>query len=1005
MRKHVTKTGTKTGRNRKAFLAVLLWCLLCGHPAAQSPGGVGNPELWFQTVGTGGLWTGSFRWQDFSGDSLRLNVYDSRGAAYGEEYTSSTVRFYNGHPALGLDRLLDLKSCEVQLKRAGLSQATVIGVFAPSAGFESNQLLYGLNGREGQGIYAGTDKVYPSRESGKEPFDYGETEGMDLRYSSGDSEPDADAFRAASMRIATYYRTVPASTGVWGERNSAVLTFNTTTLLSNINQTSSFNIPLPENRQFTGYIPEIIAYNRLLTPLERRIVESYLAIKYGISLPVSYLGRDGQLLWDCEASGDYNHRITALYRDDRSGLLQTESATSYEEKPRYTDQAAHDYFYLANSNNRSSESRLLVAGREDGNSLADGQYLFWGDNSASTTLNTEVWQDDLRRMNRQWTVRTNIVSSPRPLSWKVDNLEFKEEAPFIVLTKIGGNSAAVGTALTSVPLSGQTGYLGVSKYVATAGLTLRFGAQTAAPTAGAHDYGYFIDADFRAYKMESGARQASSFALLVLASSLEVEKTEGSLFLRVNGIRLPESEIAILPDDRNRSFYGAVSVDRGLTDVRFNLRHGGFTDTGNRVELSYACAPDFARFEDERGILVIDRSGTGEFRSSDLECVPVSEVDLLRKKLVFHDVFFDRDGNGTDAFTFALGSVEIVDDLQIDTPVCGQTDGGFSLGINWGVRGYNYVLKEVLSGQSVREGWEGSPSIRIEGLPTGDYELTVSEAGGYTFEASASSGGLLRAKTTNFLPAIDGNIAWRVSGTSATYTIGYTASTGAAGSSNNVFHYGMKQSGNKLYKVENGKETQIGSVTLQTGDEMKIVKGLVSIGYYRNGTQVGSSTIRLQDYGLSFSGLIDFGTGPAELLNANAEGFFNLVDFRWDMTEGVTATRAGNTSKKYKIASPECQLKSEPGNPTSIAEAGGENGLRVVQIPGTRTLRISLTLETAGSVSILVYDLKGLPAGRQELSLPQSVQSTELTVPQAGVYIVKAFTADGREYGQKTVVH
>jgi|GEM_PF-3682325 len=992
---------------KKGMLFLFLWGSMGGGPlSAQSPGGVGSPEVWFQTAGSGGLLTGSYRWQDFSGDSLRLKTYDSRGAAYGEEYTNSVVRFYNGHPALELDPLPDLRSCEVQLTHSSLAQATIIGAFAPSAGFESNQLLYALNGRSGEGVYVGTDKVYPSRESGKEPFDYGETEGMDLRYSPNDSEGNADAFRSTSLRIASYYRATPASTGVWGERNTAVLTFNTTSLLSNINRTSTFSIPLAESRPFTGYLPEVIAYNRLLTPLERRMVESYLAVKYGISLPVSYIGSGGQLLWDIAASADYNHRIAALYRDDRSGLVQEESATSYEEAPRFTDQAAHDYFYLANPNNRSSESRLLAVGRGDGLSLGEGEYLFWGDNNASTSLHADVWQDGLRRMDRQWIVQTNIVSHPQTLAWKVENLEFKTEEPFIVLTKIGGNSAAVGTALTSVPLMSQTGYLGVSQYLASGGLTLRFGAPAPDYSAGSYDYGYFIDSDFRAYRIASGVQEASSFALLALATSLEVEKTASALFLRVNGIRLPESEIAILPADREQAFYGAVSVNRGLTDVSFRLRHGGFTDTGNRVELSYACAPGFAGSDDEKGFLAIDHSGRGDFQASDVEYIPVSETDVLRKKLIFYDVYFDRDGNGTDVFTFAMGSSETADDLQIEAPVCGQNDGGFSLDIGWGVRGYNYTLKDLQSGASVREGWEGSRSLRVEGLPTGAYELTVSEAGGYTFETSASSGALLRAKTANFLPAVDGNISWRVSGTAAVYTIGYTASTGAVGSSGNVFHYGLKQSGNKLYKVENGKETQIGNVALQTGDEMRIVKGLVSLSYYRNGTQVGTSVIRLQDYGLSFSGLIDFGQGPTELLNANAEGFFNLIDFRWDLTEGVTAARASNLSKKYTIAIPECQLKAgEGGTQTALAAENGSNGLRVFQVPGTQTLRLTLSLEAPCGVSLLVYDLKGLPVARQEVPLLQSGQSVEVTVPQAGVYIIKALTADGREYGQKTAVY
>ncbi|MDR2474230.1 MAG: hypothetical protein LBD45_00080, partial [Bacteroidales bacterium] len=486
-------------KNLSCFTLALLF-LICGTLQAQLPGGVGNPDLWFQTVGTGGLLTGNYHWQDFSGDSLRLNVYDSRGAAFGEEYSSSVVRFYNGHPALELDKLLDLKSREVQLKRTSLSQATIIGAFAPAAGFDANQLLYSLNGRPEQGVFVGTDKVYPSRESGKEVFDYGETEGMDLRYSSNDVEPNVDAFRESSLRILSYYRTIPPTTNVWGESSKAVLTFNSAAVSGNVNHNSTYSVPLLENRQFVGYIPEIIVYSRLLTPLERQKVDSYMAIKYGISLPVSYLGSAGQLYWDCESNTAYNYRITALYRDDTSGIIQRESATSYEEKPHYTDQLTHDYFYLASPNNRTSESRLLVMGREDGNSIADGHFMFWGDNNATSFLNSTIWQEGLKRMERQWLVKTNIVSNPQTISWNVENLEFNTTGYATDVTKTGGNAATVGTAVTSIPLLEKSGYLAVNHYVITGGLTLRFGSQTPAYAAGSHDYGYYINTDFRAYK-------------------------------------------------------------------------------------------------------------------------------------------------------------------------------------------------------------------------------------------------------------------------------------------------------------------------------------------------------------------------------------------------------------------------------------------------------------------------------------------------------------------------
>ena len=48
----------------------------------------------------------------------------------------------------------------------------------------------------------------------------------------------------------------------------------------------------------------------MLTPDERRKVESYLAVKYGITLKGSYLDSDGNLTWDMAENQAYHHRVT-----------------------------------------------------------------------------------------------------------------------------------------------------------------------------------------------------------------------------------------------------------------------------------------------------------------------------------------------------------------------------------------------------------------------------------------------------------------------------------------------------------------------------------------------------------------------------------------------------------------------------------------------------------------------------------------------------------------------
>ena len=76
------------------------------------------------------------------------------------------------------------------------------------------------------------------------------------------------------------------------------------------------------NNRFDGYSPEVIIYGCYLTPAERRKVESYLAVKYGMTLNNSYLDSEGNLIWDKDENLGYHHRVTAIGSDAASALHQ-----------------------------------------------------------------------------------------------------------------------------------------------------------------------------------------------------------------------------------------------------------------------------------------------------------------------------------------------------------------------------------------------------------------------------------------------------------------------------------------------------------------------------------------------------------------------------------------------------------------------------------------------------------------------------------------------------------
>ena len=182
------------------------------------------------------------------------------------------------------------------------------------------------------------------------------------------------------FRILTYTHSEPANIE---NRLSENLTFSLG------RRPSDQSIPVGD---FRGYIPEIIVFNRVLNPRERQRVESYLAMKYGIPLsqvfPTSYLNSRGEIIWDAGREHRFNQNITAIGRDDGSGLLQKTSTSSRE--PELL--------------------RINLTQRE----LLDNEFAFWADNGGGLHFSAQYggWKrtDKTWRLQKTQGIRgTNLV--------------------------------------------------------------------------------------------------------------------------------------------------------------------------------------------------------------------------------------------------------------------------------------------------------------------------------------------------------------------------------------------------------------------------------------------------------------------------------------------------------------------------------------------------------------------------------------------------------------------
>lgn len=83
---------------------------------------------------------------------------------------------------------------------------------------------------------------------------------------------------------------------------------------------------------WNGNINEIIYYPWQLSAADRQKINSYLALKWGLTLnqttATHYLASDGSVIWNATTAGIYNNDITGIGRDDCGNLNQKQSTST-----------------------------------------------------------------------------------------------------------------------------------------------------------------------------------------------------------------------------------------------------------------------------------------------------------------------------------------------------------------------------------------------------------------------------------------------------------------------------------------------------------------------------------------------------------------------------------------------------------------------------------------------------------------------------------------------------
>jgi len=164
-----------------------------------------------------------------------------------------------------------------------------------------------------------------------------------------------------------------------------------------------------------GRVAEIFTFAERVSNADRQKIESYLAIKYGITLGSSteaekdYVNSFDTTIWDISANSGYNYHVTGIGRDSISDLNQKQSKTI-----NMLNEVTIGLNGIFSTNNTNVNEFNK-----------DGDFLVWGTNNASYTGSStnaitiaSGITTSLTRIDRQW----KIVESVEDINGDVENV-------------------------------------------------------------------------------------------------------------------------------------------------------------------------------------------------------------------------------------------------------------------------------------------------------------------------------------------------------------------------------------------------------------------------------------------------------------------------------------------------------------------------------------------------------------------------------------------------------
>jgi hypothetical protein len=299
---------------------------------AQSPGGVSGSEIWCKVnkVTPAGS---TFHYKDFSTNNKAITL----GAS-----TELTPSFFNYNYSFSYDST-DYISYLSKLEK--LKEATIFIVNLPTPPSDPT-LNYALMNTDWNSTIPNVSGSV-NEQSFKFSTSTFEKEVLSITYPSGSSvRPNG--------RINTL---------LWHN-------FNTKKIVNSFGSNGESSVFIGKSftnvANFSGQIPEVIVYRKALNDKEKWRVESYLALKYGITLQpeVNYYTSKNEIFWHKENNGFFKNRIFGIGRDSNSSLYQRQSKSVHQDGNRLvlsrTNTLLPDNYPTANTSNNITDQNFMI---------------------------------------------------------------------------------------------------------------------------------------------------------------------------------------------------------------------------------------------------------------------------------------------------------------------------------------------------------------------------------------------------------------------------------------------------------------------------------------------------------------------------------------------------------------------------------------------------------------------------------------------------------------------